>query len=271
MAGERLIPWEQYTRLLEHLGIPTNVVTASVTLIAGFLLSMLGRRLARGLVRRGGHWLGTLTKAERQLDTSRVEIALGAIVYWAILLFFIMAATETLGLPVVTGWLAEVANYVPRVIASILIVAIGGLLARLSRQLVTKAASTTKTPGAVRLGRVAELALFVSAALIALDQLGVEVSFLKTTLLILLAAMLGGAALAFGLGCRELVANVLSSHYIQRIYQAGQTIRFQDVHGRIVRITDIAVIVETEEGEVVVPAVQLTAERSTLVLRAGAQ
>lgn len=269
MADERLIPWEQYTRLLEQFGIPTNVVTASLTLIAGLLLALLGRRLTRGLVRRGGHWLGTLTRGARHVDTSRVEIAISTIVYWAILLFFIMAATETLGLPVVTGWLAEVANYVPRVIASILIVAIGGVLARLSRQLVTKAASTTKTPGASRLGRVAELALFVSAALIALDQLGVEVSFLKTTLLILLAAILGGAALAFGLGCRELVANVLSSHYIQRTYQTGQTIRFQDVQGRIARITDIAVIVETEEGEVVVPAVQLTAERSTLVLRAG--
>lgn len=269
MANERLIPWEQYTRLLEQLGIPTNLVTASLTLVVGFLLAMLGRRVSRSLVRRGGHWLGNFVKGERQLDTSRVEAALGTIVYWAILLFFIMAATETLGLPVVTGWLVEVANFVPRVIASILILAIGGVLARLSRQLVTKTARTTKTPGAARLGRLAELALFVSAALIALDQLGVEVSFLKTTLLILLAAMLGGAALAFGLGCRELVANVLASHYIQRTYQAGQTIRFQDVRGRIARITDIAVIVETEEGEVVVPAAQLTAERSTLVLRSG--
>src|SRR5690606_26200485 len=58
MASERLIPWEQYARLLEQLGIPTNLVTATLTLVAGFLLAVLGRRLSRGLIRRGGHWLG---------------------------------------------------------------------------------------------------------------------------------------------------------------------------------------------------------------------
>lgn len=271
MTQRSFVPWEQYTRLLDNLGIPTNVVTASLTLVIGFLLAVLARRLTQTFVKRSSRWVGFLSRSDRSPDTRRLQTALGTIVYWSILLFFIMAATETLGLPVVTSWLAEVANYVPRIVASIMIVALGSVVARVARQLVTKAATSARAPGADRMGRAAEVALFIAAGLVALEQLGIEVSFLKITLLILLAAVLGGAAIAFGLGGRQLVANVLSSHYIQKTYQVGQTIRFQRLQGRIVRITDIAVIIESADGEVVVPACQLTAECSTLVLKAGSR
>ena len=271
MVQQRVVPWEQYTRLLDQLGIPTNVVTASLTLVVGFLLALLARRLTQTLIRRGGQWLGGVTRGETPPNTARIQSLLGAIVYWTTLLFFVMAATETLGLPVFTSWLAQVANYVPRMIASILIIALGTLAARIGRQLVNKAARTARAPGAERMGRAAEVALLVATGLVALEQLGIEISFLKTTLLILLAAIVGGASIAFGLGGRQLVANVLSSHYIQKTYQAGQTIRFQGIQGRIIRITEIAVVVETLDGEVVVPASQLTAECSTLILKAGAR
>jgi hypothetical protein len=271
MADKHFYPWEHYTSWLEQLGVPTNVVTASLTLLVGLLLALIARRLARALVRRGGRVVAGLSPGDSEPSTRRVETTLGSIVYWGVLLFFVMAATETLGLPVVTGWLAQVANYVPRIVATILIVALGTLAARLTRELVARAASSANAPGAERLARAAQVALLIATGLVAIEQLGIEVSFLKAALLVLLAAMLGGAALAFGLGGRLLVANVLSAHYVQKTYQVGQTIRFRDVEGRIVRINEFAVIVAMADGEVVIPAGQLTEHCSTLVLKAGAK
>jgi hypothetical protein len=69
------------------------------------------------------------------------------------------------------------------------------------------------------------------------------------------------------LGSREIVANVLSAHYLQKVYQVGQIIRFDGVEGRIVRITEIALIVDDGDGEVVVPAGQLATAQSKLVLK----
>lgn len=271
MADQPSLPWEHYTDWLERLGVPTNVVTASVTLLVGFLLALLVRRLTRALVRRSGRMLAGLAPDDAAPRTERVERTMGTIVYWGVLLFFVMAATETLGLPVVTGWLAQVANYVPRIIAAILVVALGTLAARLAREVVARTARTANAPGADRLARAAEVAILVATGLVAIEQLGIEVSFLKAALLILLAAVVGGSAIAFGLGGRQLVGNVLAQHYLQKTYQVGQTIRFQSVQGRIVRMTDIAVIVEAGDGEVVIPAGQLARECSTLVLKAGAR
>lgn len=269
MADQLSLPWEHYTDWLERIGVPTNVVTASVTLVVGLLLALLARRVTRALVRRGGRVLAGLAPGDVTPRTERVEATLGAIVYWGVLLFFVMAATETLGLPVVTGWLAEVANYVPRIVAAILIVALGTLAARIAREVIARMARSANAPGADRLGRAGEVALLVATGLVAIEQLGIEISFLKAALLIMLAAVVGGSAIAFGLGGRELVGNVLAQHYVQKTYQVGQTIRFQNIQGRIVRMTDIAVIVEAQDGEVVIPAGQLTQGCSTLVLKAG--
>ena len=112
-----------------------------------------------------------------------------------------------------------------------------------------------------------EVAILIGAGLVAVEQLGIDVSLLTTLILIVLSALFGGAALAFGLGGRDWVANVLSAHYVSRLYQVGQTIRVSDVEGRIVRITETVVILETADGEVAVPAGTFSSGPSTLILR----
>jgi small-conductance mechanosensitive channel len=272
MRQDTWISYKQHVaRLADGLGVTTSVVVAGLILVAGLFLALLGRRVTKNLVRRGGRLVSGWSRTAQPPGTARTERVVGTAVYWGILLLAVMAATETLGLPVVTRWLSQIVSYLPRLVAAMLIIAFGTLLARLGRQLVTRAATSARAPSAERIGRATEIALLVASALVAIEQLGIEISFLKTTILILLAATVGGAALAFGLGGRDLVANVLAAHYVQRTYQVGQTIRVAEVEGRIVRITEIAVIVETADGEVVVPAYELTRTRSTLVLRAGAR
>jgi small-conductance mechanosensitive channel len=124
-------------------------------------------------------------------------------------------------------------------------------------------------PAARRLGRLAEIGVWVGTTLVAIEQLGIEISFLKATLTVVLAALLGGAALSFGLGGQRVAANILSAHYVQKLYQVGQTIRLDGIEGRIARITETTVILESEEGEVAIPASSVTDGRSLLVLKPG--
>jgi hypothetical protein len=197
----------------------------------------------------------------------RVQKAVGRAVYWLVVVCAVMAATETLGLPVVTAWLSGVATFLPRVAVAILIIALGTVAARVARHVVTSAAGAANVSSADRLGRVTELALLLGTALVAIEQLGIEISFLKATLLILFGALLFGAALAFGFGGRDLVANILSAHYVHRLYQVGQVVRVDGVEGRIVRIAETSIILECAEGDVSIPARVFADSRSTLVVR----
>jgi hypothetical protein len=257
-------------RIALATGLTRSTIVAALILLLGLIAAAVLGRLARRLVARSARWLGSFQPGAvsvPQLD--RVEKAVGSAVYWLVVVFAVMAATETLGLPVVTAWLSGVATFLPRVAVAIVIVALGTVAARITRHVVTSTASGANVSSAERLGRVTELALLLGTALVAIEQLGIEISFLKATLLIMFGGLLFGAALAFGMGGRDLVANILSAHYVHRLYQVGQVVRIDGIEGRIVRIAETSVILECADGDVSIPARVFADSRSTLVVRKG--
>lgn len=259
-------------RIAAATGLTKSTVVAVLIMLAGLVAAAVFGRLARKLVAKSARWLGSLQPGGVNLPHfDRVEAAVGRAVYWLVIVCAVMAATETLGLPVVTAWLSGVATFLPRIAVAILIVALGTVAARVTRHVVTSTASAANVTSAERMGRVTEMALLLGTALVAIEQLGIEISFLKATLLILLGGMLLGAALAFGFGGRDLVANILSAHYVHRLYQVGQHVRIDGVEGRIVRITETSVILECVEGDVSIPARTFADSRSTLIVRKGGE
>jgi small-conductance mechanosensitive channel len=255
-------------RIAAATGLTRSTVIAVLIMLVGLVAAAILGRLARKLVARSASWLGSLQPGVVTMPHfDRVEAAVGRAVYWLVVVCAVMAATETMGLPVVTAWLSGVATFLPRIAVAIMIVALGTVAARVTRHVVTSTASSANVTSAERLGRVTEMALLLGTALVAIEQLGIEISFLKATLLILLGGMLFGAALAFGLGGRDLVANILSAHYVHRLYQVGQIVRVDGIEGRIVRITETSVILECAEGDVSVPARTFADQRSTLIVR----
>jgi small-conductance mechanosensitive channel len=252
---------------LEPTGVPAGVALFALVLALGFVVAVVARRVARGLTAAAARLIARIGEASDPPDVEHVGRAVGAAAYWLVLVATLLFATETLGPPVVTAWLSNVVGYLPRIMAAIAVAALGTIVARVARRVIVGTARSANLPAAERVGRAAELALMIGVGLVAIEQLGIEVSLLATVILVAFSALLGGAALAFGLGSRDWVANVLSAHYVERLYRTGQTIRVRDIEGRIVRITETAVILENDEGEVALPAREFASNPSTLVLR----
>ena len=82
-----------------------------------------------------------------------------------------------------------------------------------------------------QLARLVRGIIVGAAILVAIKQLGVDVSLLTNIFLIVLAALLAGAAFAFGLGARSVIANILAMHYVNKSYDVGQRIRLGDDNG----------------------------------------
>jgi hypothetical protein len=229
------------------------------------------QRLASSAVARLGSALplpGTQSGLRAE-DLRRTGNAVGRVVFWLVLALAVMAATERMGMPVVTAWLSGVANYLPRIVVAVLIAAAGLPLSRLAGAAASRAALSAGTSGARRVGKLAEVSAIAVTALIAIETLGIEVSFLHFAILVVLAALLFGAGLAFALGARELVAEILACHYVQRLYHVGQRVEVQGdggaVTGRILRVVPPCVVLETPAGEVAVPASRFTTGTSRLL------
>lgn len=266
--------------LRDSLGqVWTRLIAYLPALAGSILLFVFGWILARLL----GRWIGRLAaRLDRLTPSGSVENGLrrigversapdliSSVVFWIVFLFFVSAATENLGLPVFATWLSGLSRYLPRFLVAVLILFAGLVAGSLARDAVSTAAGATGARYGDLLGRVAQVMILLVAAVTAIDQLGVDSRFLTAAVMIAFGAVIGGVGLAFGLGARTAVSNIIAAHYLRQSYRVGQTVRVGSVQGRIVEVTSAAVILDAVEGRVLVPARQFSETVSVLVAAGG--
>jgi len=258
--------------LIERVGarLP-DVLGAAVLLLAGWLIARLARALLRRLLAGGLERLERrrLLAAEDRLGLRRaLPGVVGGFVFWAVMAVFTVAAADTLGLGAMGELLSSLARQLPRVLAGLLIAVAGVAVGGLTHVAVSGAAARAGLPYAGTLGRVAQGSVVVLAVVMGAHQAGIDSTFLMIALPVVLGAVLGGAALAFGLGSRTAVSNIIASYHLLRLYEVGQRVRIAGFEGRIVRVTPIAVVLDAAEGRVTVPA-KLFGERISVLVERG--
>jgi small-conductance mechanosensitive channel len=250
-----------------------NIVGASALLLIGWIVARLLRFITRRLVSQLNRFVPSRILG-RELKSTRVDKVtsdvVSAVVFWAVFLFFVAAATEALGLTVVTSALGSLAGYLPTLLAAVLVVLAGLVTGNIGQSLVTRTAASASIGYAETLGRMVKVTVLLLAVVVALDQIGIDSTLLILVTAIVIGMILGGLALAFGVGARTMVSNLLASHYLHQAFQVGQNIRLGDVRGRIEEIRPTHVVVDSDEGRIWVPAKQF-AETTSVVLAEGSR
>ena len=135
---------------------------------------------------------------------------LGALVKWFMIIVFLVAALEVLGLVRVTIFLQQVVlMYLPQVIVAVLILIIAAVVAEVVRSVVTGSARAAGVKQANMAGAIAKWAIWVFAVLAALNQLGVAAAFWQTLFTGIVVALSLAFGLAFGLGGKDAAARFI--------------------------------------------------------------
>jgi hypothetical protein len=252
-------------QLIEHL---PQLLGAIALLIIGWLLA----RVLRVATRRGTALLDSLIV--RGTGPSRWRLGrsgplLGTIVYWVVLLFFITAATHTLGLQTFTDWLARLLDHLPTLAAGLLIVVAGYLLSGFIADLVQATATPLAPAQRTALARLAQGATLVVALLVGADQVGLKVTWIAILAALLLASVMGAVTLAVSLGARGYVTNLIGAHYLRQSLQLGQRVRIAGHEGVIVDVTATSLVLETDVGRVMLPGRVFHDEAIVLITREG--
>jgi small-conductance mechanosensitive channel len=247
----------------------SNLITAVILLGVGVLLAIMLRMLAVRVISAveravpGRSFRTSFGGGARERPVSDV---VGSVAFWAVLLFFVANAANALGLGVLTAVVGSLSVFVPRVFAAVLILVAGLVMGNVARRAVTATAAGAGATFGPGLGQIVRIAIITAAVLIAVAGLGVDIALLTAIFSVSLAALLGGFALAFGLGARTAISNIIGSHYLRQTFELGQSVRIGGVEGTIVEFTGNAVVLEVPEGRVIVPAKQFGEMTSTLLL-----
>ncbi len=250
-----------------------SLVGALVLLLGGWVAARLIQLFLAALLRR----LGVDKLSERagiaqllanaNLDSSLVKL-ISRLIYWLVLLFFVVAAAESLGLGSVVTMLNGLVSYLPNVLAAALILLLGSLIARLVGEGLGVLATQAGIATGPLLGRGARYALLVFVVILAMEQLGIKTTLLSTVVTALLAATALALALAFGMGSRDLARNIMAGFHAKDAFGIGQTLRVGAHTGRLVEIGAVKTVLETESGLVSLPNATLI-EEEVIVLTGG--
>ncbi|MHB8797555.1 MAG: mechanosensitive ion channel family protein [Thermoanaerobaculia bacterium] len=254
-----------WQKVLTHL---PSVVGAALLLLVGWLVAKLLRALTeRSLSRLAA--LAAGRRIEQEMHAAGVDRlagkAAGVIVFWLVFVLFVAAAGEFLGLAVITTGLNRLTEYLPTILGAVLILVLGLVAGNVVRAAVTRAAARGGLAYGETLGQLVRGVILLVVAVVAIDQVGIDSQLLIVATEILIASVIGGAALAFALGSRTTVGNILALHYLAQVYKVGQRVRLDDLEGEIVELKKTGVVIDSPAGRVFVPAREFSEKRSTLV------
>ncbi len=201
-----------------------------------------------------------LVETVRSIGFRGLPDILGLLIFWFVFLFFVAMTLEYLDMPNIAAFVTLIIEYLPKVFGAVLI-ALGGLWLGtwLSQKVETPmkeadvplTAETTAT-------LVKWLVIFISAVM-ALGLIGIDTTLLIYTFIILIGALGLGLAISFGIGGRDVAANVSAYSSVSKTLSIGDEITAGEYSGIVLLVGRYATVLKTASGD------QITLPNSMLV------
>lgn len=196
-------------------------------LIAGYAIAKMVERGTDAALHRIGfdRWMrdGGVSEALERTGTGfDASTVIAKLVFWSVMLLVILLVANALGLAVVSALFAELLAYIPSVIAAVIILFLGLVLGEFVKDLVL--ASAGLVPGMPTLARAAKAVIVILAVFMALEQLDIAEDIVLVTFVAVVGAGALAAGIAFGLGGREIAAEIAREWY-ERTREAEDALR----------------------------------------------
>lgn len=243
---------------LEITKIFPSIIGAIVVLIIGWLMSKLIVKIIKKALRiaKANKLDDKLNEIEivegKQLNFDTIKVV-STFVKWIIYIMLLIVVSDILNLKIISEQISEFLSYIPQLFVALVIFTLGLLFANFVKKGLKSFFESMDLSGAKIISQIVFFLLLVFISITALNQAGVNTEIITSNLTMILAAFLVSFALAFGLGAKDVVSDLLKTFYTRKTYEVGKKIVFENKTFEIVEISNISVILKNEDGKLVVP------------------
>jgi len=131
------------------------------------------------------------------------------LVKWFLIIVFLIAAFNIVGLSEISLFLKSILYYIPRIIIVSIIIIASVLIANFLSKLIRGSVKAMGLQQGEFLEKITKIMIYIFTGLIVLDQLGIASSLIKIIFTGLIAMITIAGGLAFGLGGKELAKELL--------------------------------------------------------------
>jgi len=200
--------WERFLNFLPAL------LGAIIVFVVGWIVASVLGKLIEKLIKsikvdQALEKVGFNKKLGEVGISETISELIGGIIKWFLVLVFLMAATDILGLVQVTSFLNSIIFYIPNVAVAVVILAIAFLVGNFVYNVVKGSTRAAGVMSATLLATISKWAIVIFGILAALIQLGIAVSLVNTIFIGFVGALSLAIGLAFGLGGKDEAGMIL--------------------------------------------------------------
>jgi hypothetical protein len=234
--------------------------------LAGWLISkIISKSLFKLLEKLGIDRFGDRLNATEFAIKAKFRIKLSSftakLVYYLLMLIFLMAATEVLGIPVISEMVADLLAYLPRLLTATLLFVLGIYLAEFVKNIVYAAANSLAIPSSKVISNFVFYLIFLTLTISAMAQASIETSLITSNLTVILGGVVLAFAIGYGFASRDTMANFIASFYSKNKVSIGDIISIDGSKGKIIDMDSTSLTIQDEEKITIIPLKKLTSDK----------
>ena len=190
------------------LALP-GIILAIIILIVGYLVALLVRVLVeRFLVKiKTDEKVIKKTNLKNLIGDFKLSHFVALVIKWYVFILFFPIAADVVGLVGTSNLLLSIAAWVPNLIAAIFVAILGILAANYLKHKIEH----MSFHNAVVVSGITYVLVLVLTFLIAFEQIGINISLVSNSFLIILAGIMLAIGIGFGLGMKPEAEKILKS------------------------------------------------------------
>lgn len=251
--------------IYDFLAVIPKLAGAITLVIVGYILSKAVIKVFTIILEKIG--VDKVTEKLNDIDIIqnnniqvKLSTILGNVVFYMLMLFFLIGATEVLGMPAVSQLIADIINYIPNLVIAIIVLMFGLLVSNMIKDLVVGACKSFGIPSASIIGSFIFYFVFLTSFVTAMAQAKIDTSFVKNNLSIILGGGVAAFALGYGLASRDVMANFLGSMYSRKRFREGDIIKINDMVGKIAAMDNTSVVLNAPNRQIIIPLSKMMRE-----------
>jgi len=211
------------------------------------VVNIFGRTGLRRIISRG--WAESVLKATGYKGTV-IEL-IGDLVKWLLYIMFLAVIIDTAGLPGIAGIFTQIAVFVPRFIAAILLLVVGFIIADFFGKVFEEAGG--KFLGEEALGGfsggVLKYSIGFVTVIMALSLLGLDTA----SMVLIFGAFAMCVVAILLLGVKDIIPNISAGIHLKKVLKPGKKIKFGEYAGVVEKVESFSTTIREGKKTVVIP------------------
>ncbi|MDD5738985.1 MAG: hypothetical protein PHY72_03645 [Candidatus Pacebacteria bacterium] len=193
-----------------------KLIGAAIVFIVGWLISVWIGKLIALILKKAkfdsifekAKWQEAMEKAEFKMDMSEF---VGSLIKWILIIVFLLAAVEILGMTQFAGFLSGIVAWLPNVVISVAIFIVAVVAADFFEKMMKAFVGKMNVKFVGMAGAIVKWAVWIFALLAILGQLGIAPEIIQILVTGVVALIVIAGGLAFGLGGKDMAKETLDN------------------------------------------------------------